>query len=173
MRHSYSLEDLKEAVKTSFSYSQILKSLGLNPSGNAYTILKKRIAQNNLDITHFTGQSWAKGTKGKTKAANKIPLDEILEGKHPYYQSHKLRLRLIDAGYFDCKCQRCGLDSWMGKPIPLQLEHKDGNSSNHMLCNLTIICPNCHAQTETYAGKNKKIGRGGGSRTHTVLPGGF
>ena len=173
MKHTYTLEQLTQAVKSSYSLSRVLNTLGLNASGNAYTILKKRIAENQLDISHFTGQSWAKGTKGKTKAPNKIPLSEILEGRHPYYQSHKLRIRLLEAGYFDCKCQRCGLSRWMGLPIPLQLEHIDGDSSNHLLTNLTIICANCHAQTETFAGKNKKSGRGGGSRTHTVLPGGF
>lgn len=42
--------------------------------------------------------------------------------------------------------------------IPLQLEYKDGNSTNHKKENLELLCPNCHAQTSTYCGKNiKKI----------------
>lgn len=56
------------------------------------------------------------------------------------------------------KCEVCGLAKWMGKLIPLEMDHKDGDSANNRLDNLRLICPNCHAQTETYKAKN--IGRG-------------
>lgn len=46
------------------------------------------------------------------------------------------------------------LSEWMGKPIPLELHHKDGNHYNNDLSNLEILCPNCHAQTDNYRGKN-------------------
>jgi Zn finger protein HypA/HybF involved in hydrogenase expression len=52
------------------------------------------------------------------------------------------------------KCAVCGLSEWMGKPIPLDLDHVDGNADNNTLENLRLICPNCHAQTETYKGAN-------------------
>jgi 5-methylcytosine-specific restriction endonuclease McrA len=52
------------------------------------------------------------------------------------------------------QCQICNLESWQDKPIPLELDHIDGNSSNNSRDNLRIICPNCHAQTDTYRGKN-------------------
>ena len=42
----------------------------------------------------------------------------------------------------------------MGKPIPLELDHIDGNHYNNELINVRIVCPNCHAQTETNSGKN-------------------
>lgn len=57
------------------------------------------------------------------------------------------------------KCQTCKNDSWNNKPIPLEIEHKDGNSDNNMPENLELICPNCHAQTDTYKSKNKGKGR--------------
>lgn len=85
----------------------------------------------------------------------KLDLNEILEGKHPYYQTFKLHNRLLREGIKDHKCEICGNTEWNGKPIPLQLDHIDGNSHNHILTNLRLICPNCHAQTETYCGKNK------------------
>lgn len=44
----------------------------------------------------------------------------------------------------------------MGEPIPLQLDHIDGNHTNNKLENLQILCPNCHAKTPTYCGKNIK-----------------
>lgn len=43
---------------------------------------------------------------------------------------------------------------WLGQPIPLELEHRDGNSSNNELENLELLCPNCHAQT--YRSRNRK-----------------
>jgi hypothetical protein len=85
----------------------------------------------------------------------KIPLSEILEGKHPHYQTNKLRGRLISEGYKEDKCELCGLTEWNGFKISKQLDHIDGNSHNHLLSNLRIICPNCHAQTDTWCGKNK------------------
>lgn len=51
-------------------------------------------------------------------------------------------------------CNSCGLEDWLGEKIPLELEHKDGTSTNHKLSNLELLCPNCHAQTSTYRGKN-------------------
>ena len=52
------------------------------------------------------------------------------------------------------KCNKCGNDMWLGKPIPLELEHKDGNHNNNSRDNVELLCPNCHAQTDTYRGKN-------------------
>lgn len=85
----------------------------------------------------------------------KIPIQEILEGKHPYFQTLKLKKRLIKDGIKENKCEDCGIDIWMDKPIMIQLDHIDGNSHNHKLDNLRMRCPNCHSQTPTYSGKNK------------------
>jgi len=56
------------------------------------------------------------------------------------------------------RCEICGLAEWMGWSIPLELDHKDGDAANNSLDNLRLICPNCHAQTQTY--KNRNMGRG-------------
>lgn len=56
-------------------------------------------------------------------------------------------------------CKICGNKKWMGKAIPLTLDHIDGNSDNWKLDNLRLICPNCDAQTPTYKGKNRGNGR--------------
>ena len=83
----------------------------------------------------------------------KIPTNEILEGKHPYYQTLKLKNRLIKDGIKKNKCDICGITEWNGKYISIQLDHIDGNPHNHLLKNLRMTCPNCHSQTETYCGK--------------------
>ncbi len=155
MSYKHSLEEFAAAVKSSYSVSKALEKLGLTPNGNAYRVFHKRVKENNIDTSHFTGQGWLKGTKGVHKSNTKIPLDEILQGLHPEYQSHKLRVRLFSENIFEKCCQKCNLSEWMGEPIPLQLEHNDGDCTNNRLGNLSILCPNCHAQTSTYAGKNK------------------
>ena len=98
------------------------------------------------------------GRKGiKTgKKATRYKTEDILHGKYPEYQSNKLRIRLLEEGYKEHKCECCGLSEWNGKPIPLELHHKDGNSHNHILSNLILLCLNCHAQTDTFRSKNDK-----------------
>ena len=79
---------------------------------------------------------------------------EIFENKHPQYQTNKLRIRLIKEGIKEHECESCGIREWMNNPISLELDHIDGNKTNHSLDNLRILCPNCHSQTSTYRGKN-------------------
>jgi len=56
-------------------------------------------------------------------------------------------------------CQICKLSEWMGKPMPLVLDHISGNSEDGSLSNLRVICNNCDAQTDTYKSKNNGNGR--------------
>jgi len=65
------------------------------------------------------------------------------------------------------KCEVCKLDSWMGKVIPIELDHIDGNPENNTKENLRLICPNCHAQTDTYKGKN--VGKIVNSKRQNVM----
>lgn len=57
------------------------------------------------------------------------------------------------------KCQICKFDEWQGKPVPLVLDHINGNPYDNNLGNLRVICHNCNAQTPTFAGRNKGNGR--------------
>lgn len=92
-----------------------------------------------------------KGTK-KPNSGNIVSLVEILEGKHPQYQTYKLKIRLINEGILEDKCSKCG---WDKKPegvnyTPCELDHINGNPTDHRLDNLCILCPNCHSLTKTY-----------------------
>lgn len=84
-----------------------------------------------------------------------IKTEDILAGKYPEYQTFKLKQRLLSEGIFDNICSVCGISEWEGKPLNMELDHIDGNSKNHELNNLRMICPNCHAQTPTHRGLNK------------------
>ncbi len=88
-------------------------------------------------------------------AYNRTPLEELLvENKN--LQSNKLRRRLLGEGVKDHKCEVCSLSTWNGRPIPLELDHISGDKTDNRLENLRIVCPNCHAQTEHYRGRNMK-----------------
>ena len=145
---SYTDEQLIEAVANNRSWRQVLFSLGLREGGGAHANVKKVAKQLNLSTEHITGHPISNNP-------SKIPLDEILEGKHPQYQTSKLKKRLIKEGILENKCSSCGITEWNGKSIVIQLDHVNGNSKDHTLGNLRMLCPNCHSQTDTFAGKNK------------------
>jgi hypothetical protein len=150
----YTRDELEKAVSASNSIRQVLLKLELNATGGgSYLSIRTNIAKYKLDTSHFTGKLWSKGKA----LSSKRPIEYYLVEDCPVYiSSHRLKLRLIKEGIFEQRCNVCGLEKWMGKDIPLELEHKNGKHSDCRLENLEIICPNCHAQTETYCGKNIK-----------------
>jgi len=82
--------------------------------------------------------------------STRIPTEEILKGKHPSYQTYKLRCRMIEENILEYLCNECGIDEYNRKPISLELDHINGIRHDHRLENLRLLCPNCHSQTPTY-----------------------
>lgn len=155
MSRKYTDTEIQQAVKDSKSYRQVILKLGLNPrGGGGYKNIQTKIKKLELDISHFTGCGWSKNTQQPLKRS----IDDYLNNK-ANITSHKLKLRLIREGYLEHKCSVCNLKEWNENPIPIELDHIDGNNSNNSLENLRIICPNCHAQTSNYCGKNIKVKR--------------
>jgi hypothetical protein len=142
----WSDEQLIEAVKLSTSYRNVCRILDLSESGNTHSVIKNCILELNLSIEHFI--------KYKMPDTKPHELEDILNNKI-YHYSHGLRLKLIKQKVFEEKCYSCNLTEWLGNKIPLELEHIDGNRRNNLLENLTLLCPNCHALTPTYRGRNK------------------
>jgi hypothetical protein len=95
-----------------------------------------------------------KGTTGcrglQATAAQRGPRRE------PPYSSGRLRLRLVRDGLKEPRCELCGIDTWQGRPLLLALDHINGDPSDNRLVNLRIVCPNCHALTETWCARNRK-----------------
>ena len=71
-------------------------------------------------------------------------------------QTNKLRKKLLYEGLKQHICERCGNSEWEGQPIPLEVHHVNGDKTKNDLTNLQLLCPNCHALTSTYRGKNIK-----------------
>ena len=89
------------------------------------------------------------GGKNHKKSWNRKTALEYSESSH--VSSHKLRLKLIEDGIKESKCERCNQSQWLSCDIPLELHHIDGNHYNNDFDNLMIVCPNCHKQLETSA----------------------
>jgi Zn finger protein HypA/HybF involved in hydrogenase expression len=79
---------------------------------------------------------------------------QILESKYEDLSFESLRFRILYEQ--ENKCNKCGLDEWLGESLVLELEHKDGNHFNNDRNNLEMLCPNCHSLTETWRGRNKR-----------------
>ena len=88
------------------------------------------------------------GLKGGRRNKRKSALELI---KSNSTRNSRKRERLIEDGLKERKCECCGLSEWMGKPIPLELHHKDFNHYNNELDNLMIVCSNCHMQLHGYS----------------------
>lgn len=150
----YTLDQLKEAVKTSQSIRQTLQKLNVEAYGGNYDTFRKAVKYFNIDTSHFTGQSWSKGRT----FAPKRPIEDYLSNKC-LTQSDRLRKRLIKENILPHLCDNCNLTEWLNNPIPLELHHIDGNRQNNNLSNLKLLCPNCHTLTDNYRGKKKKTNK--------------
>ncbi|MBR4977846.1 MAG: HNH endonuclease [Bacteroidales bacterium] len=147
------IEDFKDAVAHSFSIAGMCRHLGLRPSGGNYKLMHNAIDKYNLDTRHFRGQGWNVGLNFKPNPA--ISIDKILV-KESTFQSYKLKNRLLNEGLKSHICECCGLKTWQDKQIPLELHHINGDNRDNRLENLQLLCPNCHALTDSYRGKNNK-----------------
>lgn len=147
----YQVSDIefKTIVQNANSYSDCLRALGLGTKGGSSTdILKQRIQKLQCSTSHF-------GTDKKVAPNVKYSLDEILIENSTYTNTSRLKERLVKEGRLKYECAKCGITNWIGKPLSLHLDHINGKNNDHRIENLRFLCPNCHSQTETYAGKNK------------------
>lgn len=140
----FTRQEIEQFTKESFSYAQLAGKIGYDNyhnNGSAYRAVHEMVKILNLDISHFKGQGWNKDNFDysrfqygkKIKSAQAVQAVIALRGH---------------------KCEYCGLSEWMENPIPLELHHIDGDNLNNVLENLQLLCPNCHALTENYRGRN-------------------
>lgn len=168
----YTQEQFIQAVKESRNCSEVCRKLGIVGRGGNLRTVKRNIYLLNLDTSHFTGQAWNKGLTfmEHPSISSKDIKDMLVENS--LCGSYFLKNRLLKEGLKEHVCECCKNSEWMGKPIPLQLHHINGNHTDNRIENLQLLCPNCHALTDNYCSKNRSkndviyIRR----RTSTTLP---
>lgn len=150
-RRTWTISQLKNAVKNSLSYRQVLLKLKLREAGGNFDQLKKYIKEYGLNITHFKGRGWNAGLKGVRKP--KLSLEEILI-RGSYFQSYKLKKRLFAAKLKPEHCEKCGWAKYTEYGyLPLELDHINGDRHDNRIENLQVLCPNCHSLQPTHRGR--------------------
>lgn len=139
------------------SIAAVGRKLGCSDkSGSNYDLIKRIAVERNLDTRHWLGQRINTLRKGKP-VSDVAQILRIYGPNEPRPGSHAIKLRLIRDGIKKHECEHCTEKTWRGFAIPIELNHKNGNNRDYLLANLEILCPNCHALTSTYSGKNKKF----------------
>lgn len=159
----YTKEWLEKTCAESYSLAEVLRKSGRS-GGGAQQTLKKKISEFGIDTSHFTGQLWSKGKTAATDSrlakavenSEKYSLEKVFCKDSPVAQK-VLREYLKRHNLIPYICDNCGCDgNWQGGIISLELDHQNGINNDNELDNLHYLCPNCHALTETYRGRNKK-----------------
>lgn len=144
--------ELEAIVKASTSISEILAHFDLSNKGGNYKTLQRRLKADEIDYGHIAlGIGSNKGRQFLN--APKKPIEEFLVAGIECNTGH-LKQRLLQEGILREECYICGqLPEWNGKPLVLQLDHINGDRKDNRIDNLRILCPHCHTQTETFAGR--------------------
>lgn len=147
----WNVEELEKAIEAAVSISDVLKNLGLRAAGGNYKTLHEACQAFNLDLPKYDRVISIQ----KNRLTQK-PLSDVLTQDSSYSRGH-LKKRLVKENILEYVCVRCGLGSvWQNEPLTLQLEHKNGIWNDNRLENLEFLCPNCHSQTSTFAGRSSK-----------------
>jgi len=149
----YCEENILKVVLKSKSLKECLENMGLKAAGGNYEVIKKYIEKYKINIEHF------ETVKEKNIRIGFIPVKKELVNvlvENSNFSRTSLKNKLINEGIMKYECVKCkNKGKWMGEPVSLQLDHINGVNNDNRIENLRFLCPNCHSQTETYAGKNK------------------
>jgi hypothetical protein len=148
----YDESEFRRICKESSSMAQASTTLGIH--FNTF----KRIA---VKLDCYNPNQSGKGTSKHKHVVNdyNFSTEDILGGLHPSYGTFKLKNRLLREGYISNICSVCNISEWNDMPLNMELDHIDGDRTNHSIDNLRMLCPNCHAQTPTYRAKNMSLNR--------------
>lgn len=138
-------EQLREAVMSSKSILETMRKIGV--SSGSYRRIRNHIIRIGIDPKIAF-------PRPKSIPHSKYTLDEIFCIDSKIARS-SIREHVLKRNLIFYKCAECSLtNSYNGKYLALQLDHINGISNDNRLENLRWLCPNCHSQTNTFAGKN-------------------
>ena len=144
-------KEFSDLVKSSLNISEVLFKLGYTTVGNSwgYSQVKQRMQDLNLSGKDFRGKSAIADCNEKKEIDASKLLCENSKHARNILRSYILRNKLLPY-----TCAICGITEWQGKTLSLELDHINGINNDNRIENLRFLCPNCHSQTDTYAGKN-------------------
>nr|WP_145485299.1 MULTISPECIES: HNH endonuclease [Streptomyces] len=146
-------ELLEEAVAASTNMCEVLRHLGLEVVGGHHTHISRRIKSYGIDTSHFRVPT-QRGKSGRPRTPEAL-LAEQPAGQARRVPGDRLKRAMTASGMPE-RCARCGTDPvWRGRPLPLEVDHIDGNWRNNRIENLRFLCPNCHSVTDNYRGRGK------------------
>lgn len=151
-----SQEKLEELVNNSSSIAELLRKVGLENIGGNYKTIKNCLIKRGINFDHIKlGLGSNKGRKFNS-SITKTPYEKVFNNNSTVTQA-VLKRRVLSDHVIPYKCSECGLsDQWNGKQLILALDHINGNNHDNRIENLRFLCPNCHSQTDTFAGKGLK-----------------
>jgi hypothetical protein len=155
-------EILEDAVSVSTNMCEVLRHLGLGVVGGHHTHISRRIKAYGIDTSHFTAAARTENMRdNRYRRAPAEILVEELPAHAKRTPSNRLKRAMLELGIKE-QCSLCGIEAvWLGEPLPLEVDHIDGNWRNNRVENLRLLCPNCHSTTDTYRGRSKGRFRGG------------
>lgn len=139
-------------MASSVSVTEVIRRLGKNPRGGLHGHITGIIRHLGIDTSHHTGQGSNRGEHHKG-GPDRVPPEVILTldrngGRRENVE--RLRWALLAVGVEE-KCGECDQgEIWNGKPLRLQIDHRNGNPVDNRRGNLRFLCPNCHTQTENF-----------------------
>lgn len=140
----YTKEILQHLVESSKSWKELSQKLG-NKSGNSQYHIKSKILDFGINFSHFID------SKKMIKRGEKKDIFTL----NSCFSRSSVKHNIIKYNLIEYKCQCCGCDDqWMGKTIPLILDHVNGVNNDNRLENLRFLCSNCDSIQDTYKNRN-------------------
>lgn len=146
--NQFSKEQIQDVVNNNSNWMAIMNVFGYKSCTNV-PYIKTKLEKLNIDFSNVDPKY--------ASACARIPLEEILVLNSTYGSMSRLKVRIQKELGWEHECSICKLREWNSKPIPLEIDHINGEHYDNRIDNLRFICPNCHAQTDTYKGKNMKV----------------